>query len=264
MPDRAGVAHVGDEGERRGAGRRGRVPRPAAPRSPARTARVGPAHAAEVCTARRSVDEPGPATRPQHADRVDAPEHVADLVGEALRSAASVGARVGSSRLRLRARRSAVANSTFETDSPLRMRRCSWYCLPSARQRPRNAARRGPRRIATREPVGDDAVRLEERAQHAVRAERPDAPDELLDRVRAARRAAAPTRRRAARARRRARSRNSSFSAKKNSNLRRSRSAHRRVPERGRAGSATPSSAARSSASSAIAPFTKKWMIVLR
>ena len=54
-----------------------------------------------------------------------------------------------------------------------------------------------------------------------------------------------------------------SFSAKKNSNLRRSRS---RIAssQNSAARSVTPSSAARSRASSAMAPFTKKWMTVLR
>ena len=134
--------------------------------------------------------------------------------------------RRGSSRPRLRARRSAVSNSTFETDSALRMRRCSWYCLPSARQRPRKRVLVERRvGVAARERVGDDPVGLEERAQHAVRVERPE------------RGARAPGSRRAPRAERclplgvvqrelvaRARRGSASFSAKKNSNLSRSRS----------------------------------------
>ena len=121
----------------------------------------------------------------------------------------------------------------------------------------------GRGRVAPLEAVGDDAVGLEERPQHAVRAERPECAHQ--------RRGSRPRPRRARSSQSRVvqrelgaiSARNSSFSAKKNSNLRRSR---RRIAssQNSRRRSATPSSAARSSASSAIAPFTKKWMIVLR
>ena len=125
--------------------------------------------------------------------RVDAAQRLADLGREALRASAERPA-PGSTSFRFFASRSAFAKSTCETDSALRMRRCSTYCLPSARHSDWNAASsHGRRRVAPLERVADDAVRLEERPQDAVRVERPQRAQQGARSRPRPRRAAPPT-----------------------------------------------------------------------